>query len=76
MESMYSVKLLQQVTTDFELHTETDGADMCLLFTDVDGRHEVDYKVNNYLPVVNSIGICIPYAAGTVDDQCYVHLTR
>ena len=64
------------MTTDFELHTERDCTNMCLVSTDVDRRREVDQEVDDYLPVVHARKIRIPYAAGTVDDQRYVHLTR
>jgi len=36
----------------------------------------VDDELDDVLPVVDASSIGLPYAAGTVDYECYVHLTR
>ena len=44
-------------------------------WSDVDVRHYVDHEVDDKLPIVDTRWIGIPYAAGIVDYEAYVHLT-
>jgi len=46
------------------------------MFSDVDRRDYFNHEVDDVLPVVGSSrGIGIPYAAGVVDYEWYVHKT-
>ena len=42
----------------------------------IDVIDDVDDELDDVLPVVDAWGIGFPYAAGTVDYECYVYLAR
>jgi len=42
----------------------------------IDVIDNIDDELGDVLPVVDAWWIGFPYAAGTVDYECYVHLTR
>ena len=57
------------------MHTETDGGYMCIMFSNVANREELNHEVDDILPVVLALLVSFPYAAGAVHHQYDVYLT-
>jgi len=70
---IYSIHDCKRKLRDFKLRTETDGGHICL--SKIDFIDNVDDELDDILPVVDAWGVGFLYAAGTVDYECYVHLT-
>jgi len=57
------------------MHTETDGSHMCIIYSDIANRDELNHEVDDILPVVLAWLVSFPYAARTVHYQYDVYLT-
>ena len=53
------------VITAFYLRTESDGGNVCLIFSDTDSRDQSDQEVDDEVP--GDAWLLYAYAGGTVD---------